>query len=66
MEQRGIEIDLNGPQGNAFALIGVAKNLSKQLGKDFAPIEERMTSGDYDNLVDVLEDEFGMYVTIYR
>jgi hypothetical protein len=28
---RGIEIDLTGPQGNAYFLLGTAKNLAKQL-----------------------------------
>ena len=31
---RGIEIDLTGPQGNAFFLIGQASSLCKQLAKD--------------------------------
>ena len=30
-ENKGIEIDLTGPQGNVFFLIGTAKNLAKQL-----------------------------------
>ena len=29
-----IEIDLTGPQGNAFFLIGTAGNLAKQFGMD--------------------------------
>ena len=48
-----IEIDLTGPQGNAFYILGVAKNLCKQTGVDFKPIMEEMTSGDYDNLIKV-------------
>lgn len=31
MPRGPIEIDLNGPQGNAFYLIGLAKTLAKQL-----------------------------------
>ena len=30
-QTRGIEIDLTGPQGNAFFLLGTAKNLARQL-----------------------------------
>ena len=30
-KQSGITIDLTGPQGNAFYLLGTAKNLAKQL-----------------------------------
>ena len=32
MPDRGIEIDLTGPDGNAFALMGYASRLAKQLG----------------------------------
>ena len=31
-KNKGIEIDLTGPQGNVFFLIGTARNLAKQLG----------------------------------
>ncbi len=31
-ENKGIEIDLTGPQGNAFFLLGTAMNLARQLG----------------------------------
>ena len=66
IKSRGIEIDLRGPQGNAFNLIGVAARLCRQLGKDFNEIQERMTSGEYENLVKVFDDEFGVFVTLYR
>ena len=42
MEKRGLEIDLTGPQGNAFVLIGYASNLAKQLKKDENAIKEDM------------------------
>ena len=45
----GIEIDLTGPQGNAFYLIGTANNLCKQLGYDSKPVIDDMKAGDYDN-----------------
>jgi len=66
LEERGIEIDLSGPQGNGFVLIGYARKWAKQLGKDADAITKDMESGDYDHLVEVLEREFGDYVTIYR
>lgn len=65
-EPRKLVIDLTGPDGNAFALIGRAKSLARQLSKDWKPIQERMTSGDYENLVQVFDDEFGEYVNLYR
>ena len=61
-----IEIDLTGPDGNAFVLMGYAKNFSRQLGLDFKEIQTEMTSGDYENLVEVFEKHFGSFVTLYR
>ena len=66
INDRGIEIDLGGPQGNAFNLIGAAHSLCRKLGKDFDDVHERMTSGEYENLVKVFDDEFGAFVTLYR
>jgi len=65
-KEKRLEIDLNGSQGNAFYLLGVANGLSKQTGKDFNAIQKRMTSGTYDNLLKVFEEEFGDYVVMYR
>ena len=61
-----IEIDLTGPQGNAYYILGVAKNLCKQVGVDFKPIMDEMTSGDYENLIEVFDKKFGSVVTMYR
>lgn len=58
-------IDLSGPQGNAFALLGIAKQFCKQLDLDFDAVAAEMKSGDYDNLVAVFEKHFGDYVDIY-
>lgn len=63
---RKAEIDLTGPDGNAFVLLGTAKNLSQQLGKDFEPIKIRMLSGDYENLIKVFDEEFGDFVDLLR
>jgi len=62
----GIEIDLTGPQGNAFYLLGTAKNLAKQLDLDVNEIMEEMKSGDYENLLQVFDENFGSIVTLYR
>ena len=61
-----IEIDLTGPDGNAFYILGVAKNLCKQVGVDFKPIMDEMMSGDYENLIEVFDKKFGSVVTMYR
>ena len=61
-----IEIDLTGPNGNAFYILGVAKNLCKQVGVDFKPLMDEMMSGDYENLIEVFDKKFGSVVTMYR
>ena len=66
---RGIEIDLTGPDGNAFALMAYAKRFGKQVGMSNSYINEmleKMMSSDYENLVKVFDDEFGSVVTFYR
>ena len=65
-KQTGIEIDLTGPQGNVFFLIGTARNLAKQLGLDGTVIQAEMMSGDYENAVNVFDNYFGSFVTLYR
>jgi len=66
MPDRGIEIDLTGPDGNAFVLMGYASRLAKQLGLDSASIINDMKSDDYDHLLEVFEKHFGEFVTLYR
>ena len=61
-----IEIDLTGPDGNAFALMGYAKKFSKQLGLDADEIIKDMMSGDYEYLLDVMEENFGEFIIMYR
>jgi hypothetical protein len=61
-----IAIDLTGPDGNAFALMGYANKFARQLGLDFKEIQTEMTSGDYENLLEVFEEHFGEFVTLYR
>jgi hypothetical protein len=65
-ESFGIEIDLTGPNGNAFYLIGAANNLARQLGLDSKAIQAEMMKGDYENLVNVFDKHFGHFVTLYR
>jgi len=61
-----LKIDLTGPQGNAYCLLGYAKDFCKQLEKDWPSINKEMTSGDYENLLKVFDREFGAYVDLYR
>jgi len=59
-------IDLTGPDGNAFALLGFAKNFANQLGLEFSKINDEMTSGDYENLIEVFDKYFGSFVILER
>ena len=61
-----IEIDLTGPNGNAFYLLGTASNLAKQLGLDSKEIQNEMMKGDYEHLVNTFDKHFGHFVTLYR
>ena len=61
-----IVIDLTGPDGNAFTLMGIASNLAKQLGKDGKAITEEMMAGDYEHLLSVFDREFGDFVILER
>jgi len=69
-ERQGpIVIDLTGPDGNAFALIAYANNFGKQLGwdpKKRGEINAEMMSGDYENLLQVFDREFGTFVILER
>lgn len=60
------EINLDGPEGNAFVLMGYAKNYAKQLKFDYKKIIGEMTSGDYENLIKVFDSYFGDYVDLVR
>ena len=69
MPNRSIEIDLTGPQGNAYYLLGLADNLAKQLGySEFKRkcILDEMRLTDYEGLLYTFDREFGMLVTLWR
>jgi len=64
-----IVIDLTGPDGNAFALMGYATRFAKDLEYSKQEIEDlmkKMQSGDYENLLKVFDDEFGEFVILER
>ena len=61
-----IIIDLTGTDGNAFALLGYAKRFTKQLGLEFDEISTEMTSGNYENLLEVFDEHFGDFVILER
>lgn len=60
------EIDLSGPQGNAYVLMGYAQTLAKQLNLDYKAIIADMMSSDYEHLIQVFDKHFGAYVDLIR
>ena len=69
MPPRLVEIDLTGPQGNAFRLMQHATELGTKLGyshQRIHAIRKVMMMGDYEGLVKVFDREFGHFVTLWR
>ena len=67
--QEKIELDLTGPQGNAYYLMGVAKRLGEQLGysdKRIKAIQYVMSLTNYEGLIHTFDQEFGDYVILWR
>lgn len=59
-------IDLKGPEGNAYVLLGYARSFAKQLSLDPEPITKEMMASDYENLIQVFDKYFGSFVTLVR
>jgi hypothetical protein len=65
-QHRQTVIDLTGPDGNAYYLLGQAGQYARQLGLDSDQIITEMKSGNYENLVAVFDHYFGDYVILER
>lgn len=61
-----IVIDLTGPEGNAFVLLGYATRFAKELGLDADKICDEMRESDYENLLQVFDKHFGHFVILER
>jgi hypothetical protein len=67
-----IEIDLTGPDGNAFVLIGKAIQYAKRLNREananinIEEMKKVMMQSDYDNLINTFDEYFGEYITLYK
>ena len=61
-----ITIDLTGPDGNSFVLMAKARDLARQIGLESDPIIKDMMSSDYEHLLEVFDENFGFFVTLYR
>ena len=67
IENKGpIVIDLTGPEGNAFVLLGYAKQYAKQLKFDEKKITSEMMEGDYEELLETFDKYFGDFVILER
>lgn len=66
---RPIEIDLRGPEGNAFHLLALAAQLSRARGDSKSKQEQildEMRLSDYEGLLWTFDREFGALVTLWR
>jgi hypothetical protein len=54
-------VDLDGPDGNAFVLLGLAAGYARQLKLDEDMVLLWMQSGSYDNLLAVFDHFFGSF-----
>tara|TARA_B100000131_G_scaffold284599_1_gene293325 strand:+ start:379 stop:594 length:216 start_codon:yes stop_codon:yes gene_type:complete len=59
-------IDLTGPQGNAFYLLGLANKLCRQIGIDEALVLDDMKNGDYEHLITRFDKYFGNVIDLER
>lgn len=69
IENRKHEINLNGPEGNAFSLLGLVPVLGKQLKMDsfrIKCIQDEMRLSDYEMLIQTFDKWFGDHVILYR
>jgi len=69
MHKGKIQIDLTGPDGNAYVLLNLASQLCRELGygrdhKERILDEMRLT--DYEGLLYTFNREFGLLVDLYR
>jgi len=62
------QIDLSGPQGNAFYLLGVVKQTFRRSGASELgdQIVEEMMKGDYDHLLKTFDLYLGEHFDIVR
>jgi len=52
------ELKIIGKDGNAFAILGMARRVAMDNDLDWVAIEKEATSGDYDNLLSTMMKHF--------
>ncbi len=68
-QREKIEIDLTGPDGNAYVLMAYAHRWGRQLGYSEHRIKcliDEMKLTTYDGLLHTFDREFGDYVVLWR
>ena len=65
-EPRKQVIDLTGPQGNVYFLMGTAMKLCKELDLDKESVLSEMQSGDYEHLIQTFDKYFGKVVDLEK
>jgi len=66
LQKRPLVIDLDGPDGNAWALLARARSFARQLGLDGKKSTDGMIKSDYENLIQVFDNYFGDFVVLER
>ena len=61
-----LTIDLTGPEGNAFYLLGTAMKLCKQIGLDVNAVLKDLKGGDYEHLITRFDYHFGFIFDLER
>ena len=57
-------VDLDGSNGNAFALMGMASQFARASGIDPDIVLDAMKDGDYINLLKVFDEYFGDFIIL--
>ena len=65
-QPRKTVIDLTGPQGNVYFLMGTAMKLCKELDLDKDMVLSEMQSSDYENAVQTFDKYFGKLIDLER
>jgi hypothetical protein len=61
------QMDLSGPEGNVFVLIGTGLGLGKELGwneEELDTFKDEMMSSDYTHAVETFDLNFGRYIDL--
>ena len=64
-----IEIDLTGPDGNAYVLMSYARRMGRQIGFSEQKIDaiiKVMMLTNYEGLLHTFDEQFGDYVIMWR